>query len=91
MKLAHLSGPARLGALAGVACVLPFSPFLAYAGLAIAKASALCAVGTSESFEGRVVGVISFVAWLLLALAVPASIGLLLGVGYARRHQRRGA
>jgi hypothetical protein len=91
MKFSRLPRAARIGALAGIACVLPLSPFLAYAGLAIANVSAQWAGGTSQSLEGRVVGVVIFVVWLLLVFGVPGSLGLLLGVGYARRHQRRGA
>ena len=91
MKLSNLSRPARVGALVGIACVLPFSPFLAYAGLAVANASAQWAVGTSQSLEGRVLGAIAFAVWLLLVFALPASVGLVVGGGYARRHQRRGA
>jgi len=91
MKFSRLPRAARIGALAGIACVLPFGPFLAYAGLAMANASAEWAGGTSQSLEGRVVGVIIFVLWLLLVCAVPGLVGVLLGAAYARRNQRRGA
>ena len=57
----------------------------------MANASAEWAGGTSQSLEGRVVGVIIFVLWLLLVCAVPGLVGVLLGAAYARRNQRRGA
>ena len=68
----------------GAACVLPFLPFLAYAGLAITNVSAQWANSVSRYQVGPVVGAICFVMWLVLALGVPVGLGYLVGAGVHR-------
>ena len=89
MRLNDLPRPTRIGALAGLAFAGLLSPFLAYAGLAIANSAATWASSAWRYPAGAVVGVIAFVMWLLVVFGVPALCGGLLGAAVHRMRARK--
>ena len=88
-KFVLFSRPTLIGALVGVAAVSPLGAFLAYAGLAVANASAEWTGSVAGLTIGSVVRPVVYVGWLLLVLGLPALCGGLLGSLISRLNARR--
>ena len=88
MNLLTMARPARIGIVVALACTLPFSFVLEYAGFGFAGRVAYL-IGAPDS---GLVRAGAYFLWVVVAIGVPGTLGYLAGSGVQRmREQRRGA
>jgi hypothetical protein len=69
----------RIGAAIGFVVVLPFVPFLIYAGMAIRNATAEWTRSVAGNGIAKVAGVAAFVLYLLVVSGIPVTLGGFVG------------
>jgi hypothetical protein len=73
----------RIGALVGVGVVMPVAPFLAYAGVALANASAAFIQHSAGEGIATFAGRTLFVLYLYAVFGIPAALGGVIGARLA--------